>query len=257
MYIKPGRKKVSSKQQDQIYATPQEFVDTFVFDGDVADVFSDMIERSVPGYQTTISTIGVLAARFATPGSRCYDLGCSLGAATLAMRHSIAHDDCSIIAVDNSPAMVSRCRKTIERDHSRIPVEVLEADLRNIEIENASVVIMNFTLQFIDPNDRQSIIDKVYAGLKPGGLFVLSEKVVFSDPQVDQLHIEMHHAFKRSMGYSDLEIAQKRTALENILIPDTLGIHRRRLETAGFSSSDVWFQCFNFASLLALKGQEL
>jgi tRNA (cmo5U34)-methyltransferase len=239
--------------KDRVYATPRDRIDEFEFDDAVADVFPDMIQRSVPGYRTTISTIGVLAERYAQPGSACFDLGCSLGAATLAMRHRIPHDDCRIIAVDKAAAMVERCRHVMERDHSRIPVEVIEADLLDVAVADASVVVMNFTLQFIPPEHRQSLIDRIYDGMRPGGIFVLSEKVRFSDPHLDELHIDLHHAFKRSNGYSDMEIAQKRQALENVLVPDTLSTHRQRMSQAGFGSCDVWFQCFNFASLLALK----
>ena len=238
---------------DKLYSEPKQGIDGFTFDDQVADVFSDMIARSVPGYQTTLSTIGVLAEYFAKAGSNCYDLGCSLGAVALAMRHCIGHKECKIVAIDNSAAMVARCRKAMERDHSRIPVEVIEADLRNAAIENASVVVMNFTLQFIDPDDRQLLVDRIFDGLRPGGAFILSEKLSFDDARTDRLHIDLHHAYKRSRGYTDLEIAQKRTALENVLIPETLSRHRQRITTAGFSSCDVWFQCLNFASLLALK----
>jgi tRNA (cmo5U34)-methyltransferase len=240
-------------ETDRVYATPREDVGGFVFDDQVADVFTDMIERSVPGYRTTISTIGVLAERFAQAGSNCYDLGCSLGAATVAMQRRITAESCRIVAVDNSPAMVDRCRESIEQTAGGVPVEVIEADLAEIEIVDASVVVMNFTLQFIAPDHRQGVIDRIAAGMRPGGIFILSEKLRFPDPRVDQLQIDLHHSFKRANGYSDLEIAQKRQALENVLIPDTLQTHNQRMRQAGFSSSDVWFQCFNFASMLALK----
>ena len=243
----------SKHQTDRVYATPRADVDGFVFDDQVANVFTDMIERSVPGYRTTISTIGVLAERFAQAGSNCFDLGCSLGAATLAMRGRITADTCRIIAVDNSPAMVARCRDSIERSPGGIPVDVIEADLQEIEIVDASVVVMNFTLQFIAPDQRQRVIDHIATGMRPGGIFILSEKLRFDDPRVDELQIDLHHNFKRANGYSDLEIAQKRQALENVLIPDSLETHNQRMRQAGFSSCDVWFQCFNFASMLALK----
>ena len=220
---------MKSEASDKIYSKPRSGVTDFAFDDQVADVFSDMIARSVPGYQSTIATIGVLAERFATPGSNCYDLGCSLGAATLAMRHNITHDNCNIIAIDNSAAMVNRCRKIIARDHSSIPVEIMESDLRDVTISNASVVVMNFTLQFIDATDRQSIIEQIFDGLLPGGILILSEKISFSDSRVDKMHIDLHHAYKRTRGYSDLEIAQKRTALENVLVPDTLTTHKQRM----------------------------
>jgi len=238
---------------DRIYAAHRDVVDGFVFDRAVADVFEDMIGRSVPGYRTTISTIGVLAAQFAQGGSNCYDLGCSLGAATASMAQRIEAEGVRLIAVDSSPAMVERCRGAIDGRTGSCAVKVVQADIRDLPIEDASVVVMNFTLQFIDPSERQGLIDRIAVGLRPGGIFVLSEKLHFEDERVNQLMVDLHHGFKRANGYSDLEIAQKRQALENVLVPDTLAVHRERLTTAGFASCDVWFQCFNFASLLALK----
>ena len=114
-------------------------------------------------------------------------------------------------------------------------------------------LVLNFTLQFVPPGQRDEVINGIYAGLQPGGILVLSEKVSFEDPRLDDLNIELHHQFKRDNGYSDLEVAAKRTALETVLVPETLQQHRHRLASAGFSSCDVWFQCFNFASLVALK----
>ncbi len=240
-------------KQDNLYATPLPQLGDFTFDQDVAAVFPDMIKRSVPGYSTIINMIGNLAQRYQQPNSRCYDLGCSLGAATLAMRHSIQAAACKIIAVDNSPAMLERCRQVIDADSAEVPVELICADLQAVPIQQACVAVLNFTLQFIAADQRLPILQKIYRGLKPGGILILSEKVAFTDTRHQQLMIELHHNFKRTQGYSELEIAQKRTALENVLIADTLETHRQRLKQAGFDSSDVWFQCFNFASLIAIK----
>ena len=227
--------------------------DDFVFDDQVASVFPDMISRSVPGYSTIIAMIGTLAAEYATNGSVCYDLGCSLGAATLSMRHQIRADNCSIVAVDNSLAMVEGCREAISRDSGSIPVEVLCEDVQDCEINNASIVVMNFTLQFIRPSERNVLIQRIYDGLRPGGLLILSEKIRFADSDLDALFIDMHHRFKEQQGYSKLEISRKRTALENVLVPETLSEHKERILGAGFSSYDIWFQCFNFASMVAVK----
>ena len=238
--------------EDKLYLHEQPHVD-FVFDEKVAAVFSDMIGRSVPGYATIISMIGVLAERYARPGSRCYDLGASLGAATLAMRHHIPHADCRIVAVDNSPAMVARCREIIASDEASLPVEVLCADLFDVEISEASVVVLNFTLQFIPVALRQALLEKIHAGLLPGGMLILSEKIRFEDEDLNELFIDMHHRFKMSHGYTELEVSRKRAALENVLIPESVGEHEARIAAAGFASFDVWFQCFNFASMVAVK----
>lgn len=240
-------------RKDSIYASPIGEIDAFKFDDTVADVFPDMITRSVPGYNAIISAIGLLAGRFAREHSVCYDLGCSLGAASLSMRHRIAVPDCRIIAVDNSEAMVTRFRDRLKQDPSATPVEVVCADIRDIAIENASVVVLNFTLQFIPVDDRWRFLQKIYRGLLPGGILILSEKLSFDDARQQELQTEMHHAFKKAQGYSDLEISQKRTALENVLIPETFRQHQTRLQRAGFSSAEVWFQYFNFASIIALK----
>lgn len=238
---------------DTIYASPLGQVAGFSFDQQVVNVFPDMIKRSVPGYTTIITMIGTLAERYATSGSLCFDLGCSLGAASLAMRHRIQAADCRIIGVDNSQAMIDRCREVFAADGGEVPVELVCDDLENVDIANASMVVLNFTLQFIHPGRRDAILQKIYDGLNPGGVLILSEKVTFEDHQHDQLMIELYHNFKRANGYSDLEIAQKRTALENVLIPETLNSHRQRMKKVGFHSCDVWFQCFNFASMIAIK----
>ncbi|MDH5302235.1 MAG: carboxy-S-adenosyl-L-methionine synthase CmoA [Gammaproteobacteria bacterium] len=239
--------------KDSIYSQPLPEVTAFAFDDKVAAVFSDMIRRSVPGYSTVIAMTGVLAERYATPHSHIYDLGCSLGAAVLAMRHRIHAPDCKIIAVDNSEAMIQRCRENLAVEDSTVAVDILCADLRDLNIENASVVVMNFTLQFIPKDQRDAIIRKIYQGMKPGGAFILSEKLHFDDADADRLLIELHHEFKRANGYSDLEISQKRSAIENVLVPETLQTHLQRLKNAGFAQSELWFQCFNFASVIAIK----
>ncbi|NOQ94952.1 MAG: carboxy-S-adenosyl-L-methionine synthase CmoA [Methylophaga sp.] len=241
-------------QSDSIYASPLDTLIDFRFDERVVDVFPDMIQRSVPGYGTIISTIGVFAAKYAQENSHCYDLGCSLGAVTLSMRQRIKAENCDIIAVDNSQAMIERGQKILESDRSStIPVTMTCADINDVDIENASVVVMNFTLQFIPLEERLALIKRIYQGLKPGGVLILSEKIAFDEPERQAFQIDIHHDFKRANGYSDLEISQKRTALENVLIPETIATHQQRLNDAGFSFSDVWFQCFNFISLVAVK----
>jgi tRNA (cmo5U34)-methyltransferase len=242
------------KKQDEIYASPLNEIIDFDFDEKVAEVFPDMIQRSVPGYGTMISTIGILAAKYAQPNSRCYDLGCSLGAVSLSMRQRINQPGCKVIAVDNSEAMVERGLELLASDSSsRIPVEMVCADIQDIVIEDASVVVLNFTLQFIPLDDRLALITRIYQGLKPGGVLILSEKMAFDDQIKQDFHTEAHHDFKRANGYSDLEISQKRTALERVMIPESLNCHKRRLQEAGFPMSEVWFQCFNFASMAAIK----
>lgn len=241
--------------RDNIYAQPHQQLSEFVFDERVANVFGDMISRSVPGYVTTISTIAELAARFAKPQTKVYDLGCSLGAATLAMRHSISAEGVEIVAVDNSTAMAERCKLNVETDGAAVPVLVCQDDVLNIDIQNASLVVLNFTLQFIALEQRLALLKKICDGLNPGGKLVLSEKVLLPDSYLNELNIDLHHRFKKAHGYSDLEIAQKRSALEKSLLPETVDQHKARLADAGFARADVWYQCFNFVSLIAVKSE--
>ncbi|WP_261833407.1 carboxy-S-adenosyl-L-methionine synthase CmoA [Vibrio ishigakensis] len=240
--------------KDNIFSAPIDKIGDFTFDERVAEVFPDMIQRSVPGYSNIISAIGMLANRFATKDSNLYDLGCSLGAATLSMRRSLEEvEGCKIIAVDNSPAMVERCKLHVNAYRATTPVEVREDDIRHIEIKDASVVVLNFTLQFLSPADRQALLEKIYTGLNPGGILILSEKFVFEDSVSHELLIDLHHDFKRANGYSELEISQKRSAIENVMRPDKIETHKERFAKIGFSSSEVWFQCFNFGSMFAIK----
>jgi tRNA (cmo5U34)-methyltransferase len=243
-------------QKDAIYSNPLGSIANFSFDDRVVQVFPDMIQRSVPGYSTIIAMTGVLAERYAQDGSVCYDLGSSLGASTLAMRQQLNDRQCKIIAVDNSAAMQQRCREILAEDSSNTPVELVEGNIQDTPIENASVVVLNFTLQFIAPEEREALLTKIFAGMREGGILVLSEKILFEDAHLQALNTDLHHSFKRANGYSDLEISQKRSALEQVLLPETLATHQQRLRSIGFSNVDVWFQCFNFASLVAIKGNQ-
>ena len=239
--------------KDQLFAAPIAQLGDFCFDEKVVEVFPDMIQRSVPGYSNILSAIGMMTARFAQPGSNLYDLGCSLGAATQMMRRNITHADCQIIGVDNSAPMVERCRQHLATYKSAVAVEIRQADIQAVEIENASVVVLNFTLQFIEPTERITLLRRIYAGLRPGGILILSEKFRFDDAEVSDLLVELHLDFKRANGYSELEISQKRTMLENVLRADSVDNHKQRLQDAGFEHIDLWFQCFNFGSIVAIK----
>lgn len=243
-------------QPDRLFAQPHAELQDFTFNEDVVRVFPDMIKRSVPGYPTIVENIGVLAAQFAQPNSALYDLGSSLGAVTQALRRHVRTEGCRVIAVDNSHAMVERCREYLHAQDSMfqelLPVEVQEGDILALEFQPASLVALNFTLQFIAPEQRLALLTRIHQALLPGGALILSEKLRFEDQQQNALLTDLHIAFKRANGYSELEIAQKRSALENVMKPDSLEQHRERLLAAGFSQVVPWFQCLNFASLVAL-----
>lgn len=241
---------------DKIYQS-EDGSQPFRFNANVARVFPDMLRRSIPGYEASIEAIGALAARYVRPGTNCYDLGCSLGASTLAMRQGVAEPACRIVAVDSAPAMIERCRDIIAEDDRQngreTQVDLVEDDIRNIEISNASMVVLNYTLQFVPPEDRDVLLRHIYDGMNPGGLLVLSEKVADEDPEMEKLLIELHHEHKRRHHYSELEIARKRAALENVLIPETVAEHRARLRHAGFARTAVWLRYFNFVSIVAIR----
>ena len=240
-------------KRDAIFAEPTDQIVDFVFDEAVADVFPDMIRRSVPGYESLIAMLGVMARKYAVSDTNIYDLGCSLGAATVAMDRQIMAQNISYIAVDNSAAMSERCEKNFAQFIPDADTTVLCEDIQNIDINNASVVVINFTLQFLPPADRKMLVNKVFMGLNEGGVLILSEKLAFENDQQQALFTGWHHEFKRCNHYSEMEISQKRSALENVLIPDTLEDHQQRLTSCGFPESYLWFQNLNFASLIAIK----
>ncbi|MDX1635375.1 MAG: carboxy-S-adenosyl-L-methionine synthase CmoA [Marinobacter sp.] len=242
----------SPTEADRLFAetrTPEDFR----FDAAVARVFPDMIRRSVPGYTTIIPMIEVISERYAQPGSHCYDLGCSLGAATLAMRHGIPHPDCTLVGVDNSRDMIERCQHYIALDDHPLPVQLRCEDILHTDLRDASITTLNFTLQFVPPGERDRLLQRIARATRPGGALILSEKIRCEDEREQAAQTLLHHEFKRANGYSDLEISQKRSALEQVLIPETLAAHRRRLHDAGFDQVMLWYQCFNFVSMLAIK----
>lgn len=242
--------------EDRIYKADKGN-EPFRFDDKVASVFPDMLQRSIPGYAASIEAIGSLAARYVRAGTNCYDLGCSLGAATIAMRQGIAEPGCRIVAVDTSPAMIERAKEVVAKDSRpselMTDVDFVLEDIRKIEIVNASMVVLNYTLQFLELRDRDELLRQIYAGMNDGGLLVLSEKVVDENAHMEELLVDLHHEHKRRNNYSALEISRKRAALENVLVPETVAAHRARLEAAGFSHTAVWLRYFNFVSIIALR----
>ncbi len=227
--------------RDSVYATRRDLVD-FAFDDSVATVFPDMIRRSVPGYDLVVPMSGLLASRHLEAGDRCYDLGCSLGATSLAVLERVGDLDIEIVAVDSSPAMLERARERVTDPRVRF----VEADICDVPIDDAGAVIMNYTLQFVPLRDRATLLARIRGGVGARGCLVVSEKVETNDADV-ALHVE----YNRANGYSELEISQKRQALENVMIPEPIDTHLQRFTHAGFSSARVWFRCLNWASFIA------
>lgn len=245
--------KNKANQPDTLFASPLDHTTDFRFDEAVARVFPDMIKRSVPGYTTIIPMIGLITERYAQDNSVCYDLGCSLGASTLAMRHGLERSKARIIGIDNSESMIERCQHYIELDNDQAPVQLVCDDIRAIDFEPCSVVTLNFTLQFLPIEDRLPLLQRIYDALVPGGVLILSEKMHFGAEAEQNEQQELHWLFKRANGYSDIELSQKRNAIENVLLTDTKQTHLDRFNTCGFSKAFTWYQCFNFASFLAIK----
>jgi tRNA (cmo5U34)-methyltransferase len=242
---------VSGDDRDDLFARPRPASEPFRFDASVARVFPDMVSRSVPCYRQLVELTGLLGARFVQTDSRCYDLGCSLGAVTFSLLEQAPDTDYRVIAVDSSAAMVSALADRLRWCAVSERVSPVCADLASVRIRDASLVVLNLTLQFVSPERRQDLLCEIRRGLLPGGALILSEKIVATDPQERRLLTALHEDFKRANGYSALEISQKRAALERVLTPDAPEVLAERLQRAGFDQQIRWFQCLNFISLLA------
>ena len=242
----------ASQVDDRVYAEPHAMVANFRFDDRVTRCFDDMIRRSVPGYDLSLQSIATLTRRYFQPGSTVVDLGASLGSSTLAMIDGIGGRAGRVLAVDNSASMVERLRTNLS-GYDGLDISVRLGDILDTEIQDASVVVLNYTLQFIEPRYRFDLMRRIAKGMRPGGILILSEKVTFDDAEEEELLTEWHHDFKRDNGYSDLEIEQKRAAIENVLVPDSIEVHRQRLLASGFQRVVIWSQAFRFASLVAIR----
>lgn len=244
---------VENSNKDHIYTDKRNKIDDFVFDENVANVFEDMVQRSVPGYMAVYKMLPIIANRYVKPASNVYDLGCSLGEASLSIANSIQADGVNIFAVDNSQAMIDQLNKRILEDELKVPIETVCEDVSKISIENASFVVLNYTLQFIQPSKRDTILKNIYAGMKENAALLLSEKIKYEDVERDEQMRKQHEEFKRDNDYSNLEISQKRESLENVLIRDTHEEHMQRLQNAGFKKINILAEYLNFISYVAVK----
>lgn len=242
--------------KDTLYQDSPAHPGGFRFDQATVEVFGDMIRRSVPGYEATATLSAILAERFVRPKTRVYDLGASLLEGSLAVQSALLGQDFEIVALDNSAEMIEAARARIPTNIPAPAIRLVHQDLKDATLENASLVLLNYTLQFLPPADRLGLLTRIHRGLRPGGALILSEKVSLDSDWEEELQTDLHHRFKRLQGYSELEIHRKRTALEDVLIPESVAVHRKRLEEAGFDRVTVWFQCFRFVSLVALRDEE-
>ncbi len=244
---------MNRRPADTLFSQTPADAGSFAFDEAVTAVFEDMINRSVPGYQTMLGMLAVFARKFAQADTTVYDLGASLGASTLMLHKHIDAPITRLVAIDNAEAMVRKCRENLARHPAQVPVEVTQADIRDIAFDPASLVVMNLVLQFLPVEDRSALLQKIHDALVPGGALVLMEKIHLDEPADREFIDALHLDFKRANGYSELEIARKRSALENFLVSESLATHTERLHDCGFSQVHHWFSCLNFAALVAIR----
>jgi len=236
--------------RDNLFNKQTDIAD-FRFDQDVVKVFDDMVRRSVPGYDSMIQMIGLIARMYGQDDTNYYDLGSSTGAITLSIALNNKSKNNQFFAIDNSKEMVEQCEKNL---HNKVDnLQAICDDINQVKINSASIVVLNLTLQFIDVNLRSNLIKKIYDGLEPGGILIISEKIHFDDAVTQNQITKLHMDFKKENGYSELEIANKRQAIENVLITETKEQHLNRLRDCGFVETSCFFQCLNFVSFLSVK----
>jgi tRNA (cmo5U34)-methyltransferase len=237
-----------SESKDNIFDEPYSQIRAFAFDEKVVSVFPDMIKRSVPGYDTILKGIAMLAMKYIRPKTHVYDLGASLGAVSLTIDQAVGDQQLRIHAVDNSQPMIEGLKRQLSSVALNNQIKPVMTDIADLQFMPSSFVVSNFTLQFMPKETRKHTCELIHQSLQPGGVFVLSEKVTSSD-----LLIDYYHGYKKINGYSDREVAQKRQALEDALRPDSVEHWQARLRAVGFQTVEVWFRAFNFVSLVAIK----
>ena len=226
---------------------------TFTFNEEVTEVFEDMIDRSVPGYTSTLRLIENLSRKYFIEGTHCYDLGCSLGASSMSLIKAMGKREGKIFAIDNSPAMIAACEQKCADLIKTGKVKFIKQDVNEAQIDKASVVVINFVLQFLNSKDRDGLLKKVFLGMKQGALLILSEKIHFDNKFRNQTIDNLHHQFKSNNGYSKMEISRKRDALEGVLMTDLETLHLKRLESIGFKKVRKVMTNLNFMTLVAEK----
>ena len=239
--------------KDEVFRDEIEKVSDFRFGANVAKVFDDMVNRSVPFYGEIQRMMAELAADHAREETFVYDLGCSTGTTMIGM-DTLVNQDIKFIGIDDSQEMLDKCKsKLMEIGFSR-PYELRCADLgQGVKIENASVVVLCLTLQFVRPIYRERLLKDIYDGLNPGGVLILVEKILAEENNFNRDFINYYYNYKRRNNYSELEISQKREALENVLVPYKLTENITLLRDQGFAHCEVFFKWYNFAGLIAVK----
>lgn len=242
-----------SAPRDEVFREQKDLVSDFKFGAEVANVFDDMVSRSVPFYAEQQRMVAELAGDFGVPGTSAYDLGCSTGTTLLLLDRTVL-PGVKFVGLDNSEEMLLKCRQKFREHGLQREHELRYADLnQGVAIENASIVTMVLTLQFVRPLQRERLVQDIYRGLNENGCLLLCEKVLGEDSLFNRLFIKYYYDYKRRMGYSELEITQKREALENVLIPYKLLENRELLLRTGFRYVDTFFKWYNFCGMVAVK----
>lgn len=243
---------MSSDSNDRLYQ-----VDTvpedFDFNERVVEVFDDMLDRSIPYYHEVIKAAAQLIDAYLEPGDTVCDLGCSTGTPLLEFARLLKENKLHFIGIDNSKPMLEKARLKTELFSLQNAITYFKEDITEIDRPATGAFVLNYTLQFVRPIIRKTLLERLFANLKPGGLIILSEKTITHDKRLNRNFIEIYHRFKREKGYSELEIARKREALENILIPFSIEENMELLTDAGFENVSTFFQWFNFSSFVAFK----
>ena len=239
--------------KNQVFKEEIEQASDFKFGANVANVFDDMVNRSVPYYGEIQRMMAELAADHAKEGSDVYDLGCSTGTTMIGM-DTLVNPNVRFVGIDDSQEMLDKCKlKLLEIGFSR-EYELRCADLsQGVKIDNASVVVLCLTLQFVRPIYREQLLKNIYDGLNPGGVLILVEKILAEESEFNRDFIKYYYNYKRRNNYSELEISQKREALENVLIPYKLSEDIAILRDRGFINCEVFFKWYNFAGIIAVK----
>jgi tRNA (cmo5U34)-methyltransferase len=237
---------------DKLFSHPTSAGD-FTFNDQVAEVFDDMLERSVPCYRQVIDMTGKLLDGFVHDHDLVYDLGCSTGRPLIALAEMLGATDVRYIGLDSSEAMINKARLKAEMYSRHRQIDFHLADITRVELSPCRAVLLNYTLQFLRPLQRAALLRTIHTALRPGGILILSEKIISHHSLLNRSYIAIYLDFKRRQGYSEIEIAKKREALENVLIPFSIAENIRLLREAGFAGCESFFQWFNFVSLAAVK----
>ena len=241
------------RNKDQVFTKEMSQASDFKFGVSVANVFDDMVNRSVPFYSEIQRMLAEQAADYAQAGTDVYDLGCATGTTLIGMDTSVA-EDIRFIGIDDSPEMLAKCRSKLDEAGIRRPYELRVADLnQTVAVSNASVVVLCLTLQFVRPIFREKLLKSIFDGLVSGGVLILVEKILTENSAFNRDFIKYYYNYKRRNNYSELEIMQKREALENVLIPYKLSENIALLRDTGFAQCEVFFKWYNFSGLVAAK----